>query len=80
MRKIIDDVESVSFTVDIWTSQYTIQSYLGLTCHWLASDFVRRMAVLHCQPFSGSHASVNIQKSLDDMLNNWVSTRSGVTL
>jgi len=70
-QEIIKTVESFSFTVDIWTSHYTVQSYIGLTCYWLTSDFVRKMVVLHRQPISGSHSALNIQTSWQDMLKNW---------
>jgi zinc finger BED domain-containing protein 4 len=71
LQRAISEQSSLAFTVDIWTCQYTIQSYLGLTCHWLTKDFQRKMAVLLCQPFEDSHTALNIADAWKTMMKDW---------
>ena len=63
-------VTSISFTADTWTSN-TIQSYFGLTAHWLTEDFKRKSAVLHCSPIQGQHTAGNIQATFQLMMEQW---------
>lgn len=76
LQQVISEQSSLVFTVDIWTCQYTIQSYLGLTCHWLTNDFQRKMAVLLCQPFDGSHTALNIADAWKNMMKDWQLTNA----
>jgi hypothetical protein len=72
--KIVDLLQNeptLSFTVDIWTAKQTTKSYVGLTSHWITADFQRKMAVLHCHPFEGSHTAVNEAQIWKEMLANW---------
>ena len=64
-------VTSMSFTADTWTSNNTIQSYFGLTAHWLTEDFKRKSAVLHCSPVQGQHTAANLQSTFLLMMEQW---------
>lgn len=43
---MLSEPEVVSFTTDTWTAEHSVQSFMGLTCHWLTNDFTRRSVVL----------------------------------
>lgn len=47
--------DKISFTTDIWTSEFNPVSYMCLTAHWLSPQFSRYSAVLLCEKFEGRH-------------------------
>ena len=76
---IFDLVEreiGLSFTTDIWTASQTTKSYISLTLHYINKDFERKMFVLHCLQFEGSHTAVNIGGCFEEMLNGWEISRA----
>ena len=60
LHKLIRQCSYVSFTTDIWTSNYANDSFIGLTGHFITSEFDRSTCVLKCQHFPDSHTGVNI--------------------
>jgi len=71
IRKLIDNEDALCFTADIWTAQQSNKSYIGLTCHLVNLAFERKMAVLNCRPFEGSHTGLQIADSFQAMLELW---------
>ena len=70
LQKLILQCSYVSFTTDIWTSNYANDSFIGLTGHFITSEFDRHTCVLKCQHFPDSHTGVNfttiIRKIISD--------------
>ena len=60
LQKLILQCSYVSFTTDIWTSNYSMDSFIGLTGHFITSQFERHTCVLRCQHFPNSHSGENI--------------------
>jgi hypothetical protein len=74
MSKLMDVISTnrgLSFTIDMWTSTNSTQSYMSLTAHWITTDFQRKSGVLHCALFNERHTGVNIGHSFQNMLSNW---------
>lgn len=65
----LSQVEWISFTTDMWTSDVNYQSYISLTGHWLDKDFERKHAVFSIRLFvEGSHTGENISNVLNLLL------------
>ena len=67
----LTNVESFSFTTDIWSSEISDDSMISLTAHWITDAFIRKSAVLHVQSFPDSHTGANICAMFDDMFERW---------
>lgn len=52
VKKKIDRVPYFSFTTDVWTAEFSNDSLLRLTAHWLTDTFQKHAAVLHIQPLT----------------------------
>ena len=61
-QKIKEEGENKKFglTCDLW-SNVNQESFLGLTCHYIADD-IKRNVTLECVSFIGSHDNVNIRE------------------
>jgi len=60
MRSLLHDAPGkLSFTVDGWTSP-NMQPFLGITAHWVDSEWRLREALLDFAPLSGSHSGENL--------------------
>lgn len=62
---------NISFTTDTWTAENTIQSYMGVTAHWLAEDFSRQSYVLNCMPLNDRHTAQYIGVQFKQALEKW---------
>ena len=51
----------ISFTRDLWSTTVSVNSLMSLTAHWLTEAFDRKCAILHVQPFDGSHTGDQIR-------------------
>lgn len=80
MRSQTSDVQWVSFTTDIWTTNVSNQSMISLTAHWLTRDFFRKSAVLNVKYFPESHTGENICTILDEMFDSWKIEKTRVHL
>ncbi len=67
----LKDVQSFSFTTDIWSSDVCPMSLLSLTAHWLNDSYDLQSAVLHVKEMRGSHTSRVISDSIKEMLDGW---------
>ncbi len=60
MRSLLYDAPGkLSFTVDGWTSPNMLP-FLGITAHWVDSEWHLREALLDFAPLSGSHSGENL--------------------
>ncbi|RXN19409.1 zinc finger BED domain-containing 1-like protein [Labeo rohita] len=60
---------------DMWTS-LTMESYLGVTCHYTDSNTELGSVVLGVSKFPKSHTADNIKKALSDLISDWGLTGS----
>ena len=61
----------LSFTTDTWTADNTVQSFMGLTAHWLTEEFENMSFVLDCMPFAGHHTAAGLMTAFQQMLDKW---------
>ena len=61
--------EYVSLT-DFWTS-HAVQSYMGVTAHFVTPDWSLSSKVLQTQEVSESHTSVKISEELKAVAQEW---------
>ena len=66
-----ENVSSISFTSDIWSSDVSPMSMLSLTAQWINADFQLCKAVLHSQEFSGSRTAAAQATAFDNMFETW---------
>ena len=59
-----------SVTCDVWSS-LALDSYLGLTIHFISEDFERKMIVLRCLPYNASHTGESIKGGVLFVLEKW---------
>ena len=59
-----------SVTCDVWSS-LGLDSYLGLTVHFITEDFVSKMLVLRCLPYNESHTGESIKGRVVFVLEKW---------
>ncbi|CAG8853991.1 18318_t:CDS:2, partial [Gigaspora margarita] len=73
MRKIIleelEKPKKVSITCDIWSS-ITMQSYLGVTVHFINSEWQLQHFLLDLLPLNRQHTAVNIQQAIMQVLDH----------
>ena len=56
--------ERFSLTADMWTSTVNREAFLGLTIHYIDSDWKLRNFLLDIIPFTISHSGVNISHKI----------------
>ena len=56
LRELMKDTY-FSITCDVWSS-VALDSYFGVTLHFITKDFERKMVVLRCLPYNASHTSM----------------------
>ena len=59
-----------SVPCDVWSS-LALDSYLGLTVHFITEDFVRKMLVLRCLLYNKAHTGESIQGRVEFVLEQW---------
>ncbi|KAM9788033.1 zinc finger BED domain-containing protein 4 [Syngnathus typhle] len=65
------DVDVMSFTTDIWSSEVCPMSMLSLTVHWLDRNHTPRSAMLQAKNFPGAHNGDTISTAIKAMLDKW---------
>ncbi|KAL1252152.1 hypothetical protein QQF64_019948 [Cirrhinus molitorella] len=73
--KHVKNIPSVCLTADMWTS-LTMESYLGVTCHYTDSSTELGSVVLGVSKFPKSHTADNIKEALSDVISDWGLTGS----
>ncbi|KAK0131747.1 Zinc finger BED domain-containing protein 4 [Merluccius polli] len=71
LSKEIKDIDFLSFTTDIWSSEVCPMSLLSLTVHWFDTHMTPRSAALQAKNFPGSHNSDRISAAIKAMLDEW---------
>ncbi|XDV25966.1 hypothetical protein PO909_029788 [Leuciscus waleckii] len=66
----LQSAERVALTCDSWTSRAT-DSYVTITCHYIASDWTLVSHVLQTRAVHTSHTASNIAALLNEALNEW---------
>jgi hAT family C-terminal dimerisation region len=67
----VDKAEFVSFTTDIWTNDNNVDSFLGLTAHWIDDNWCRKSVVLEMQPLESRHTGEVIAETIRGMIDKW---------
>jgi len=60
----------LSFTIDAWTSKNTL-SFLGITVHWISSEWKLCSSTLDFSLLPGSHSGVNLAKKFIEILSDF---------
>jgi hypothetical protein len=60
----------ISLTTDGWTSKAT-QSYITITAHYIAQDWLLQSAVLQTRPLFESHTAENLSNVLNGAVQEW---------
>ncbi|KAL1246589.1 hypothetical protein QQF64_034552 [Cirrhinus molitorella] len=71
----LKNIPSVCLTADMWTS-LTMESYLGVTCHYTDSSTELGSVVLGVSKFPKQHTADNIKEALSDVISDWGLTGS----
>jgi hypothetical protein len=61
------DVHKVSLTADGWTSPFQ-DDFLGVTAHWIDSNWTQRELVIGFEPLQGAHSGENLAEALVTVL------------
>jgi len=70
LKNKLIQVEHISLTLDAWSSPAHLP-YLGVTAHWLTSDFKPYEILLSMEELPYPHGTVEIQEHLIDLFNEW---------
>ncbi|XP_008411975.1 zinc finger BED domain-containing protein DAYSLEEPER isoform X1 [Poecilia reticulata] len=67
-RQAVASAHTFSLSLDLWRSQtQTASGYLGVTCHYLASDWQIRSALLACLPLTCSSSASRVLADFDEV-------------
>ena len=67
VRQALSTAEYISLTTDFWTS-HAVQSYLGVTAHFITPEWGLSCKVLQTREVSESHTSAQISDELKDIV------------
>ncbi|CAF3189346.1 unnamed protein product [Rotaria socialis] len=67
MKCLLDDVTHLSITVDIWTDRRA-KSFLGLTGHFIDSNYIPQAFLLDFCRLKGSHTGDNVRNMTEKIL------------
>ena len=66
MKELLEKVDSVSITVDLWSNRL-MKGFLGITCHFIF-DWSLRSLILGCNRFRGEHNAENIAQNYEELI------------
>ena len=66
MQKLLEKVDSLSITVDLWSNRL-MKEFLGITCHFIF-DWSLRSLILGCNRFRGEHNAENIAHNYEELI------------
>lgn len=75
----LQSISNVALTTDIWTSR-TVQSYLTVTVHFIADNWVMDSKVLVTREMSERHTGIHIAESLTEIAKDWNLDRKVVAI
>jgi hypothetical protein len=70
LKKSLREVESISLTTDLWTSNQNIQ-YMCLVAHYIDVDWVLQCRVLNFVELDPPHTGIVIAQAIFDCLAEW---------
>jgi len=70
LKKSLRDVEHISLTCDLWTSNQTL-SYMALVAHYIDADWVMQCRVLNFVELDPPHSGVIIAQAVMECLAEW---------
>ena len=70
LSEILQVAGNISLTCDTWTTENTIQSFFGITAHWVSEDFGRNSCVLQCMPLNDRHTGQYLGSQFEVCLQN----------
>jgi hypothetical protein len=70
LKKSLREVESISLTTDLWTSNQNIQ-YMCLVAHYIDADWVLQCRVLNFVELDPPHTGIVIAQAIFDCLAEW---------
>ena len=62
IKNVLQTVEACSITLDLWSSR-RMDSYLGMTCHFISETWEISRVLLCCKHFHGRHTGEKILAS-----------------
>lgn len=71
LSEIMQVAGNISLTCDTWTTENTVQSFFGITAHWLSDDFCRHSYVLQCMPLNERHTGQYLGSQYEVTLERW---------
>jgi len=71
LSEILQEAGNISFTCDTWTTDNTVQSFFGITAHWLSDDFCRHSYVLQCMPLNERHTGQHLGSQFEVTSDRW---------
>ena len=69
IRSLLDKIDYLSITVDAWTDRRG-RSYIGVTGHFLDTNYVSQALLLDFSRLKGTHSGENIRHITSEMLEN----------
>ena len=70
LGKLSNNVKFAAITADLWTS-VCMQSFLGVTIHFINEEFELKNLVLATKETSGAHTGENIAKWLEEVMDDY---------
>ena len=70
LAKELPDCKGVCFTADYWTSR-AADPYLGMTLHYINSDFQLKKFLVSCRSADYRHTAINIGSHMDKVIRNF---------
>ena len=70
LAKELPDCRGVCFTADYWTSR-AADPYLGMTLHYINSDFQLKKFLVSCRSADYRHTAINIGSHMDKVIRNF---------
>jgi len=71
VKKSVLAANKLSFTTDTWTEGNTTKAFIGVSVHWIDSQWDRKFAVLNCEEFSARHSGDMIAEKFETVLAAW---------
>jgi hypothetical protein len=64
---LLDEIKKISLTADGWTSPFQ-DDFLGITAHWIDSNWHQRELVIGFEPLHGPHTGENLADALINVI------------
>ena len=71
IKNLLEGIQYISFTTDIWSCNVNSDSLLSVTAHWIDDNFQPLSAVLQAQSLEERHTREYIAMKLTKIMNEW---------